>query len=446
MFNMAKFFKNREKQSSTPFAVMSISSMFNSMFSVSAPSAMHIGSVYACIRMISDSVAMTPLSVYKKGTSGRDVLPGALESLLKNPAKNVTSFQFQNAMLGQLVGWGNAYSVIEYSFGTPKSLIFIPAEKVQIVETFSTLEPYFYRVMLNDGNTVEIFPDEMLHYRNITLDGYTGLSPIALHSSTFDRGFYEGEFATNFMKRGGSMSGIVTTEKKLRPEQITQLKEDFSTAYGGAENAGRTPVLGDGLKYQQLKPISPADADYVKSKELTKAEIMEIFKVPPPLLGVIDATYNNTEQLALIYQRYTLNPIYEMIQQELTLKLVSSSERESVYVEFAQDALLNATAADKAEVITKLTEKGVMTLNEARQKYNLKDVKGLDEVILPLNLAPITLHSKVLTPKEECNEPTNFASENTSKEEDTLEIKNLEKQLHKMQSEFGRIKKTLGNG
>lgn len=394
MFNFLK----RNNKSPTEKRAMSVSSVAWGFFSGNRPSNyLSIGTVYACIRMLADSVAMTPLNLYRKDENGRDLLEdNPITKLINNPAANVTSFQWMNTMVGQLAGFGNAYSVIEFNGSMPVSLIYIPTQNVSIQETYNRDVPYFYRVTLNDGSQIDVFPDEMIHFRNITADGHTGLSPIELHSTTFDRGFYEGEFATNFMKNGGSMSGIITTPKKLKPEQVKQLKSDFSTAYGGSENAGKTPVLADDMKYTQLKPISPADADYVRSKELTKAEIMEIFKVPPPLLGVVDATYNNTEQLALIYQRYTLSPIYTMIQQEMSLKLLTYTNR---YFEFEIDVLLNATANDKAEVITRLTEKGVITLNEARAKYNLKAIDGLDEVILPLNLAPMDLHKEVLTPQ-----------------------------------------------
>lgn len=394
MFNL---FKKKTKEK-TEERNISISSVAWGFFSGNTPSNyLRIGTVYACIRMLADSVAMTPLNLYKKDESGRDLLEeNPITKLINNPAPNVTRFQWENTMVGQLEGWGNAYSVIEFSGSIPVSLIYIPTQNVSIQETYNLDIPYFYRVTLANGRQIDVFPDEMIHYRNMTVDGHTGLSPIALHTSTFDRGYYEGEFATNFMKNGGSMSGIITTPKKLKAEQVKQLKKDFSTAYGGAENAGKTPVLADDMKYTQLQPISPADADYVRSKELTKAEIMEIFKVPPPLLGVVDATYNNTEQLALIYQRYTLSPIYTMIQQEMSLKLLTDS---NMYFEFEIDVLLNATANDKAEVITRLTEKGVITLNEARAKYNLKSIDGLDEVILPLNLAPMDLHKEVLTPQ-----------------------------------------------
>lgn len=436
----------KKKENIVYTAVMTVSDFMKGAFTSSIPSNyLSIGTVYSCIRMLSDSISMTPIKIYEKSKDGREEKENdLLTKLLANPAQNVTYFQWQNAMMAQLSGWGNAYSIIEYDGITPKSLIFIPAQKVMIQETFTDKEPYFYTVVLNSGKTINIFPDEMIHYRNITVDGFTGLSPIGLHAMTFNRAYYENEFATNFMKNGGSMSGVITTPKKLKPDQVTQLKEDFSTSYGGSENAGKTPVLADGLTYTPLNPISPADADYVRSKQLTKSDIMEIFKVPPPLLGVMDTTYSNTEQLSLIYQRYTLTPLYSMIEQELTLKLIIGSRKNKIYAEFESDALLNATAADKADVITKLTEKGVITLNEARRKYNLKDKEGLDEVILPLNLAPMELHKEVLTPAEPVAPVKEVPPIETSQKKG--ENEEILQQVHKLQSEVGRMKKILGNG
>lgn len=436
MFN---FFVKKENRS------LSSSNVNWSYFSANKPTNyMSIGTVYACIRMISDSISMTPLKVYKKTDKGRVELDQSdFTSLLQNPYLNMTYYQWLNAMCTQLIGWGNAYSYIIFDGIIPKELIFIPTNNVSVFETSNKNEPYYYRVTLSSGEQITIYPDDMIHFRNTTLDGFNGLSPINLHAMTFDRGYYEGDFATNYMQNAGSMSGIISTDKRLKEDQVIQLKKDFGSTYGGSKNAGKTPVLADGLKYTQLKPISPADADYVSSKELTKAEIMEIFKVPPPLLGVIDATYNNTEQLALIYQRYTLSPIYTMIEQEMSLKLISSSIRSKVYMEFMSDALLNATAKDKADVITKLTEKGVFTLNEARRKYNLKDIDGLDKVVLPLSSAPMDLHEEVLKPVDPVPvDPVPVETEI----ENNLDNDQLRSLVHKLQSDLGRLKKDIGNG
>ena len=240
------------------------------------------------------------------------------------------------------------------------------------------------------------------------------------------------------MVNGNLRAGMKVISQHVRMRanlggEVEKLKEDFASSYSGAKNAGKTPVLPDNMKYQQLKPISPADADYINSKKLTKSEIMEIFKVPPPLLGVIDATYNNTEQLALMYQRYTLAPIYTMIQQELTLKLIGAGK--NTYIEFIPDALLFATAKDKSDVITNLVQKGIFTPNEGRRVYNKPDIEGGDEIVLPLNSAPIGLHKEVLTPVEPVAPVIP-----TEGDDDELRA-----QIQSFKSELGRIRKQLGN-
>jgi len=434
-------FKFLRKKETTELRTMSVANTLWNIVSGSTPSnTLQIGTVYASIRMISDSVSMTPVKVFKKTTKGREEIDNNISKLLKNPAPNITFFKWQNAMLGQLIGWGNGYSIIETVNGKAVGLIYIPSENVSIMETGSAIEPYFYKVTLSNRKQINVFPDDMLHYVNITTDGREGLSPIGLHISTYDRAYYESEYATNYMKNGNVLSGIITTEKGLKPDQIKQLKEDFSSAYSGASNAGKTPVLGDGMNYTQLKPISPADADYIASKKLTKSEIMEIFKVPPPLLGVIDSTYNNTEQLALIYQRFTLAPVYTMIQQELTLKLIGAGK--DTYIEFVPDALLFATAKDKSDVITNLVQKGIYTPNEGRAIYNKPDIEGGNEIVLPLNSAPIGLHKEVLTPIPPV-EPVKPVASSTDGTEGDDELRAL---VHKVQSELGRLKKQLGNG
>jgi HK97 family phage portal protein len=400
---------------------------------------------YACIRLLANSVSQTEIRDLSKTANGKEHLSNSrLTKLLRNPAPNVTQFQFFSTMMTSLTGRGNAYAyIVRDDNQSPIELIFIPSESVGVFNTDSIDEPYYYRITLNDNSMLKVWPEDMIHLKNITIDGFNGINPIQEHSLTLDSSGKISEYINSFMGNASQISGVIEGEQKVKQETVTQIRENFGKIYGGASNSGKTAVLGDGFKYKQLKPISPLDADYIKSKQINDNDIMRIYGVPPPMIGQMDATYNNTEQLALIFQRQTLQPIFVSIQQELSLKLIPSRYQGVRMLEFTPNPLKMATARDKAETMALLKREGAITPNEVREEYGLIKIDGLDEITLPLNIAPLGLHKEVLIPVEPEPMETEVIEEDPQMQPEQSEDETRE--LHKVKSELGRVKKLLAN-
>ena len=82
--------------------------------SVTARSAIQVSSVYACVRVIAETVASLPLHVYENTDSGSaKALGHPLYRLLHDePNGEMTSFVLREVMLSHLLLWGNSYSQI----------------------------------------------------------------------------------------------------------------------------------------------------------------------------------------------------------------------------------------------------------------------------------------------------------------------------------------------
>ena len=86
---------------------------------VSEEGAMRLSAVYACVRVLAETVAALPLIVYERQERGkRRATETSLYTLLHDaPNPLMTAFEWRETLMGHLALWGNAYCEIEYSNG-----------------------------------------------------------------------------------------------------------------------------------------------------------------------------------------------------------------------------------------------------------------------------------------------------------------------------------------
>lgn len=330
---------------------------------INSTGAESIATVYACSRIIANTIASTPLNYI---TKDNDVI-------VKNPVSNMiqnTNFSFFNNLIYDYVLHGNGYALL-----LQNELIYIPQSQVAI---YVTQEAGHYYNVTRNGKVFQIWPENIIHLKNVTNDGITGISPISLHRATFTGALNMSSYQTNFVDNSAAIAGVITTEKKLNKETVEILRENFSNKFSGSQNAGKIPVLPEAMKFQQLDRISPIDLGYIQQSELTKVNIAEIFGVPLSMISSTATKYSNAEQQALMYNNYTIQPILINLQEELTLKLLSI--RNTNKYQFKVDTIAMSDSKSKADSISLLTNTGIITPNEARKYYGLPAVAGGDEL------------------------------------------------------------------
>ena len=432
MFGLFKR-KETEEMEQRAVSVGNVPSVFTSS---STSDVNAVSTAYACIRLLSNNTAMTFLRHIEKIDEGvEELTTSRLSALLKNPAPNVSGFSFMQNITNDFIGRGNGYAIIIRDMGSPVELLYVPTTSVSVYITLDPNYPYYYQVS-KDGRSFRISPEDMIHLRNISLDGIVGLSPITVHRLTFDSAMSINEYNKAFMDNATSISGILSTDKKLKKETVDDLRKNFGSKFGGAANAGKTPVLSEGMKYDQLKAVSPLDADYIATRKLNKSDIAEIFGVPLSMLGSVESTYANAEQLALIYNRFTMNPIFEMIAQEMTLKLIPKYSRSKQKLEFYSDSLKLASSKEKAETVSLLKNTGIITANESREYYGMQKIAGGDVIADESN----EVGDEAQAPKntDETNTPT---TEPKTSAPTTRSLEEIDLEIHKLKSERGRVEK-----
>ena len=107
----------------------------------------------------------------------------------------------------------------------------------------------------------------------------------------------------------------------------------------------------------------------------------------PPSLVQLDtqATYSNTEQQNLQFARHTIAPWANRIEQELGQKLLTTNEQQNHYFKFSLDDLARGDMQARADYYTKLTQLGVLSINEARDREDLNPTPGGDVHTVQIN-------------------------------------------------------------
>lgn len=214
----------------------------------------------------------------------------------------------------------------------------------------------------------------------------TGVSPIATLSSIIDEQARAVEWRRAQWDESAKVSGLLTHPKSLegqKRERFLNSWREFKSA-----KAGGTPLLEDGMAYQQLNSLSPADAKDIEGRQLTDVEVASAFHIPPELVGARAGTFSNIAAFRQMLFGPTLGPVMEAFEQAFNAEIVPAlADRPGMYVEFNREAAMAGSFLEQAEVLSRSTGGPWLTRNEARGRANMPAIEGGDELIVPKNVS-----------------------------------------------------------
>ncbi len=364
--------------------------------SVTVQSAIQLSTVYACVRVISETVASLPLGVYEAKTEGNEKAQDhPLYRLLHDePNSEMTSFVFREVMLAHLLLYGNSYSQI------------IRSGKNQVVGLYPLLPDHMdvdrdskgnltYTYTTSDGKTVAIKPKDVLHIPGLGFDGVMGYSPIALEKNAIGLGIASEEYGSKFFSNGARPSGILTHPNTVKNPKA--LRDSWNSAYGGSSNSNRVAILEEGMKFEPIA-IPNNEAQFLETRKFQVDEICRIFRVPPHLVGNLEhATFSNIEHQSIDFAVHTIRPWLVRIEQAMNRTLFSDQEKGRFYVQFNIDGLMRGDYKSRMEGYAIARQNGWMSANDIRALENQNPIpaaEGGDAYLVNGNMISITTAMK----------------------------------------------------
>ena len=358
---------------------------------VSVQSAIQVSAVYACVRVIAETVASLPLHVYKNSDAGSEkATDHALYRLLHDePNKEMTSFVLRETMLAHLLLWGNSYSqIIRTGRNQIESLYPLLPDHMEVDRDSKGKLIYTYTT--GDGKMYRLAPEEVLHISGLGFDGVVGYSPIALEKNAIGLGIAAEEYGSKFYSNGARPSGILTHPNTVKDPK--RLRDSWNAAYGGSANSGKVAVLEEGMKFEKVS-MPNNEAQFLETRKFQVSEICRIFRVPPHLVGDLEhATFSNIEHQSISFAVHTIRPWLVRIEQAINRSLFSEKEKGKVYAQFNIDGLMRGAYKERMEGYAIARQNGWMSANDIRMLENLNpltDAQGGNAYLVNGNMIPI---------------------------------------------------------
>ena len=340
---------------------------------VNERTAMQTSAVYACVRILAESVAGLPLHVYERTATGSKAtkpLHPLYRLLHDEPNREMTSFVFRETLMSHLLLWGNAYAqIIRDGRGFPIALYPLLPDRMAVDRRESGELVYTYQ---SDKGQVKLRRDNVLHIPGLGFDGLIGYSPIAMAKNAVGLALATEDYGATFFANGANPGGVLEHPGVIKPEQADRLRESWQSQFGGA-NAHKVAVLEEGLKFHQMS-IPPEQAQFLETRKFQINEIARIFRVPPHMVGDLEkSSFSNIEQQSVEFVKYTLDPWVVRWEQSLQQALLLPSEKATIFIKFNLDGLLRGDYQSRMQGYSTGIQNGFMSVN---------DVRGLEDMNL----------------------------------------------------------------
>lgn len=296
-----------------------------------------------------------------------------------NPNENMTRSLFVQWIVSTLYlyGAGNAVVWPQFRRGYLRDLKPVPPAMVSFIPDGI----WDYRVQINGK---EYDPDEILHFVLNPGNYYpwrgqglqVALKEVANNlkqAAATEKGFMQSKWKPSIIVKVDAL-----TEEFSSPEGRSRLLHDYIDT---AEAGEPWMIPAEQFSIEQIKPLSLSDLALADMVQLDKKTVASILGVPPFVLGVGDfhrEEWNN-------FVSSTIMPIAQMIEQELTKKLLYSPD---YYFHFNPRSLYNYELRDMAAIADDQYIRGIMTGNEVRNWLGLSPVEGLNELVILENYIP----------------------------------------------------------
>ena len=260
-------------------------SSFRTAKPVTFDSAMTLSAVFACVKILTESVATLPLQMFQlksDGTRAQVKDHDVIRLLYNKPNRYQTRVEFFEQLMLNLVA-GNAY--------VKKDFIGKKLVSLQVINSGS-VDPSIrddgaplYKCKIG-SKTVEYTDKEIWHIK-LFGTGFVGMSPIAYGAQSIGIGLAGSDKTSRLMSNGAKPTGAILTPKWLKKEQRDEIRNEMDILVNGDD--GDMPVLEGDMKFEQIS-LTPEDLELIEIRKMAVEEACRYFGVNPILIFSTDSS------------------------------------------------------------------------------------------------------------------------------------------------------------
>ena len=359
---------------------------------VTPESALQASPVWACVRLLAETLAMLPVIMYRRlADGGKERAPEhPLYGLLHDaPNSGQTAFAFKRLEMVHALLYGNAYAeIVPGPRGPVDGLTSIHPSMVR-VEVLPG-GGVRYKVRRADGTERVVLDEDMFHLAGLSANGVEGLSLVQYARESIGLQLAAEGYAARFYSQNARPGGVLETDKKLDLDDAEKLRNSWQKAHAGLGNAHSVAVLEQGVTWKQIG-MTNEDAQLIAQLDWSAADVARFFNVPLHMIQLMTKTTSwgsGIEEMSMEFVTYSLLPWIRNWEDTIRKDLIVANR--TYFAEFLLEGLLRGKLADRYSAYSVGRMNGWLNVNEIRRLENMNPIgpEG-DTYLQALNMTPV---------------------------------------------------------
>jgi HK97 family phage portal protein len=363
---------------------------------VNTDSAMRAMSVHTCVKAKSNGIKMMPCHLMRR--SGKNVEKATDHNIYRllhdQPNSWMTPSEFWGMASACLDLRGNFYALKSGLPGRPVREL-IPLSVGSVQEVIQTPDyGLFYKVERptqassggqSTGGVVDTIPgSRIMHLRGLTLDGFTGLNPVAYARESIGLELATEKHGAKLFAHGTNIGGVLTMPPGQFFKDKTRAKaflDSFNENYSSVENAHKAALLENGVTWTKMGMTS-VDSQFLEARRFQHRQIVDLFfSLPLSIMTSEDktATFASSEQFSIAFVQYALMPYVINIEQAIYRDLLTEEEKNTYYAKFEARSLLRGSFKEQMEGFQIGINTEIYNPNEVREMLEANPYNGGEE-------------------------------------------------------------------
>lgn len=321
----------------------------NAGIKVTPDVALKASAVYACVKVLAETIATLPLQMYEELPAGREPAPNhPIDTLIRSrPNGRMTAIEFWEMMVLHGALRGTAYAeIIPGPRGAVDQLMPLHPDRVK-PELLRDGSLRFQVTNPQTGDRRVLLQDEIFRIPGMSSDGISGIRAVDVAAEAIGLGMAADQYAGRVFRNNLNLGVAVKHPGKLSDEAQKNIIHKLMLRFAGSENAHRPIVLQEGMGIEVIGQKAH-EAQLLEARRQQTIEMARYWRIPLHMLGVHDSQPRaNVEQEALDLVKYTLRPWVRRIEQAISRDLIIAPQRYSA--KFNMEGLLRGDAKSRAE-------------------------------------------------------------------------------------------------
>lgn len=360
----------------------------------------YFGIVFSAVSAIADSFSATEIHLYRRKADGEVEIVDNHKALdfLRKP----NTFMANNDLM---INWasninisGNVFWTFINDDGTDVMIPLEPSRMKPKTNKQGT-QIVAYEYQSGAGEMIKIPAEHVIHFKTFNPNNpFVGMGAIEAAAFEIDSNLAASVWNQVFFENSARPDTvlIMDPDTTLDPDSIAKIKSDWNTKHQGTNRAHKMSIIHGAVK--DIKSIQPTqkDMDFVNLKQMTRDDILAIFRVPKTIVAITDDVNRaNAEASAMIFAERTIKPLLRRYVETLNVYYLPrfAGKSENLFFDFVDPTPENRELILDED--TRLLEKGAITINEVRQKRGLDKIEGGDTPLIPMGLTPLGITPKI---------------------------------------------------